>query len=127
MEQVISIATGVRQWVEAKAEQANTDESLVGWCARASGELFNRLAEVGITAEIHGNSNHVFVVVDDYIVDVTATQFVQFERTPVVIMHLKEVTTDHWYYHSSWQAKSSTDLRKRQVKEKWPTKQIAYA
>ena len=74
---LVTIATDVRYWAEGRADQG--DEDLNGWCAKASGQLFRVLQEEGIPAEIHmwswhnDESAHVFVVVEDHVVDVTVT------------------------------------------------------
>lgn len=121
------IAEQVRKWTENKADKANYNpDSLCGWCAIASAELFTRLQSAGITAEIHINSGHTFVIADDYIVDITATQFTEFENKPVVILHLKEVDEEeNWYYTDTKIFKSVKKLHAYQVKEKWPAKQRA--
>ena len=125
IKQIRKIAVRVRGWTELKAEAAHYNpDNLCGWCAIASAELFTQLAAVGIVSEIHINSGHTFVIVDDNIVDITATQFPAFENTPVVIMHTKEVDEDiHWYYTGTKVFKSVKSLHAYQVKQQWPKHQ----
>ena len=127
---VHEIALEVRSWCEKEADKAGRPDSLMGYCAIASAELFRRLEKVGIFAEIHmqngGWGSHVYLVVDDHVVDVTATQFSQFSGTPVVIIHYKEAE-QHDFYQSNEIFGTPKDLRKFQAKTKWPNNQIAKA
>lgn len=120
-----TIAKQVRTWAEKKAEDANYNpDNLCGWCAIASGQLFKRLQADGIAAEIHINSGHTFLVVEDHIVDITATQFHEFGNKPVLIIHQKEIDeNEHWFYAETKVFKSIAKLHAFQVKEKWPAKQ----
>lgn len=123
LSQVKILATQVRTWAVAKADKANYNpDTLCGWCAIASGELFKRLEKVGIKSTLHINSGHTFVTVDDHVVDVTATQFMDYEDTPVLIAHQKEVE-DKWYYQDVDSFTSIRDLYNFQKKTKWPVKQ----
>lgn len=126
---VEAIATDVRYWAEGKCGYSHTN--LMGWCARASAQLFKQLEKDGIAAEIHAwtcplsGCAHVFVVVDDHVVDVTATQFMDFENTPVVIMHYKEAQA-HDFYQGQNVFNSVKKLRSWQKENRWPAHQMAY-
>ena len=127
---VLNIASNVRCWAEARA--SNDCENLRGWCARASAELFKQLKKAGIPAEIHAwtcgvsDAAHVFIVVEDHVVDVTATQFWQFSDMPVVIMHQRE-TVMYDFYQTSTSFKSVQELLVWQKKSHWPGDQMAFA
>ena len=128
MEAIVeAIATDVRYWAEGRSER----EDLNGWCARASAELFKQLNYRGIPAEIHAwvdgddESAHVYVVVDDFVVDVTATQFREFKNVPVLIMHMKEAEA-HEFYRSVAVFKTVRELRSWQKKGRWPPDQVAF-
>lgn len=129
MEQVEAIAFDVRYWAEGRDELG--DGSLLGWCARASAELFKRLLAEGIVSEIHAweieeGSSHVFLVVDEHIVDVTASQFWEFKNDEVLIMHHKEALA--WkYFHTKQVFHTPEALRAWQKKTRWPSHQLAYA
>lgn len=69
-------------------------------------------------------SAHVYCVVDDYIVDVTATQFKQFRNERVVIMHCKEAEA-YDFYQSRAVFKCADSLRRQQKKDLWPQDQVA--
>jgi hypothetical protein len=126
---LVTIATDVRYWAEGRARSG--DEDLNGWCAKASGQLFRTLQEEGIPAEIHmwawhnDESAHVFVVVEDYVVDVTATQFGPFRNKPVLIMHKREAEA-HEFYRTVRVFADADELRKHQKKTRWPNNQVAY-
>ena len=125
---VTAIALDVRYWAEDRAKYA----CLSGMCAIASAELHRRLAEVGIASEIHvwywhyDESAHVYCVVDDFVVDVTATQFKEFRNRPVVIMHTREAEV-YTYYQTQEVFKDAGSLRKMQKRTKWPAEQVAFA
>ena len=127
---VQSIALEVRAWTEAAAAQKGEIRTdLNGWCAIASGELHKRLVKAKVRAELHMALDeigcHVYVVVEDHVVDVTATQFREFKHDPVVIKHHKEI--EHiWFYQSGEVFHSAKDLRKYQLREGWPNDQVAY-
>jgi len=128
---VTAIAWEVRHWAEARAQFRDKDD-LNGLCAIASAELHRRLGKAGIASEIHmwtwdlDESAHVYCVVDDHVVDVTATQFKQFRGTKVVIMHCKEAEA-YDFYQTKEVFKSAEQLRKQQKKEQWPSDQVALA
>ena len=131
MNTVLSIAQKVRTWTEQKEIKVNPskpDLKLTGWCAIASCHLFRQLANAGIKSEIHlyegKDYSHAFIVVDDHVVDVTATQFRQFRKTPVVIIHQKEAE-QYEFYNSDMIFQFPAKLRDHQLKEGWPNNQIA--
>ena len=129
---VTAIALGTRAWVQERAERTRYNASdLEGWCAIASAELHKRLTAAGIDADIHmwvseWHECHCFCVVDDHVVDVTATQFKQFRTQELVIMHYKEAEAFEMY-NSTRTFGCAADLRRFQKKEHWPSNQIAFA
>lgn len=128
-DQILVIAHDVRLWTEQKAIRSDYHPNdLMGWCAIASAELFKRLTAKGIKAEIHMHDYsycHCFCVVDDYVVDVTATQFYEYRNETIVFKHVKEAEV-HEYYVTSKVFKCANDLRECQLREAWPSKQIAF-
>lgn len=124
---VYAIAKRVRIWTQQKADDTNFNaHNLCGWCAISAAELHRQLNRERINAELHYVGGHCFAVVEDYVVDVTATQFEEFEDVEINIIHLKEAD-EFWYYNSAKVFSDPMDLRKHQLKEKWPKKQICYA
>ena len=126
---VLEIAHQVRTWAENEADRARRADSLVGYCAIASAELHKRLQKANIESEIHiyngDNLSHVFLCVEDYVVDVTATQFGEFRYHPVVIIHRKEAE-QYYFFESNEIFVDVDELRKYQTRTKWPQNQIAY-
>jgi hypothetical protein len=132
LDHVKNIASDVRHWVEAQAYAKTLDEvhDLNGYCAIAAAELHRRLVSEGIRNELHMvvldcGSSHCFVVVNDHVVDVTATQFGPFRGQPIVVLHQKEAEA-FWFYRTSEIFYSSKQLRKSQQRTGWPVHQIAY-
>jgi len=128
---VATIAREVRDWVEQEDNKREyPTKDLNGWCAIASAQLSRRLSREGVDHMLciaeAGHGCHVFVIVEDHIVDVTATQFMEFERHPVVILHEREAAL-HWYHRVSQVFTKPGDLRKYQRKQGWPAEQTAYA
>lgn len=127
---VLSNANGVRAWAEMRtAKEKYPSKDLSCWCAIASAELHRRLTDVGVVAELHMAIDdigcHVYVVVDDHVVDVTATQFMG-NHPKVVVKHMREAEVK-WYWQTSDVFQSATELRKHQIRTGWPRAQIALA
>jgi PDZ domain-containing secreted protein len=125
---VVRIATEVRQWIEARDKRMDyPSHDMNGWCAIASAELHRRLAAEGIYSVLfmsEGAGAHVFIVVDDHVVDITATQFREFEDTKIVVLHTKEAE-QYDFYETSQMFETPQKLRKYQVRNHWPGEQIA--
>lgn len=128
-DKVFPIAQRVRSWAEYNASKRNNKKDLTGWCAIASAYLFRELKKAGIDAEIHLYEGHrychAYVVVDDHVVDVTATQFKPFSKTPVVILHHKEAA-QHEFYYGSQVFYFPSNLRDYQLRHGWPKEQVAF-
>jgi hypothetical protein len=126
---VMAEALDVRYWAEGQARGARQDD-LAGWCARASAELHTRLQRLNIDSEIHmwywnrDASAHVFLVVHDHVVDVTASQFREFRHQLVNIMHVR-LAQVYEFYQSREQFTSAVTLRRVQQQRRWPWDQVA--
>ena len=130
---VSTAARKVRAWCEAENSKRAfpvLGNDLSGWCAIASARLWKELQAKGINAEIHlsqeGYCAHVFLVVDDHVVDVTATQFRPFTHQPLVIKHLEEAEV-HWFYNANKKFDHIVKLREDQVTNGWPVHQTVPA
>lgn len=127
-QQVIDIATEVRDWAERLAQKECRRSDLNGLCAIASAELSRRYVCVGIKHKIcmseEDNGLHIYLLVDDHIVCVTATQFSRFRNVPVLIMHEKELDNVE-YYRNPVFFKDAISLRRHQTMTGWPQDQIA--
>lgn len=129
-DRILNIAQRVRNWCQEKAEwsEYNADD-LNGWCAIAAAQLHRELAKRDIKSDIHMYDQygdcHVFVVVDDHVIDVTATQFREFRHKPVVLLHQKEAD-NYRFYRSDRVFNSVQALRAHQYADGWNSRQIAY-
>ena len=127
---VLSVAREVREWTEMQNNKREYhSEDLVGWCAIASAQLSRRFVVEEIPHRICMCEDdigcHVFLIVDDHVVDVTATQFIAYEKEPVVIIHEREASAC-WYYQISREFQTPSELRRYQQKVGWPSDQTAY-
>lgn len=124
-------ALRVRRWAEAtnRRRQQPRSGDLNGWCAIASARLWRELSAAGIRSEIHladgDYGSHVFLVVEDHVVDVTATQFNEYSRTEVLIVHQREAD-HHWFHQSCDIFETAEDLRRHQIITGWPVEQTAH-
>ena len=127
-----SVAEEVRYWAEGRAAGTVNESDLTGWCAIASAQLWRKLRDVGVLGELHvwlsctGDTAHVFVVVDDVVVDVTATQFSRMRADPVYIEHLR--VAQHWdWYHAAEIFETPEQLIKWQKRSRWIAWQVAWS
>lgn len=127
------IASAVRYHMEDRAyhETDIEDHQLCGYCAIASAELYHHLTDVGINpvihvAESHQTECHVFLNWDDYVIDITATQFQDFIHAPVLIEHEKKLQ-GYWFYSTTVMFDHPKQLAKWQKKTDWPREQLAVA
>lgn len=131
---VINSARKIRAWCEAEnvSQGGPKYTNFSGWCAIASARLFQELTTAGIQPEINmavdGDTgvSHVFLVVDDHVVDITATQFEPFQDKKLVIMHAKEAEV-HWFYQPKESYRSVNKLREAQISRNWPKSQLVPA
>lgn len=111
-----------------KDEHGIAVADLNGYCAICSGKLWEALNVVGINSKLvvsdDGDSAHVFLVLQDYVLDVTATQFKEFKKRRVVLLHECEAEA-FWFYKPCASFDTLARLRKYQIKNNWPLEQIA--
>ena len=126
---IVEIAHKVRKWAENENNLRGGSHCLNGWCAIASAQLFREFEKLNIRAQIHmyegHNSDHVFLSIEDYIIDITATQFSEFSKNKIVFMHTREAEV-YEFYRIDFTFKSAAELRKFQIKRGWPVMQVAY-
>jgi len=132
MSKVRAVAEEVRDWAEDLALKRDKyqDKCLNGYCAIASAELHKRLSKEGIRATLHLSiqscgSCHVYCVVSDYIVDVTATQFRELRDQPIYIIHHRE-GQQYYFYDDTEVFDDHRALRRHQVQTGWPQDQVAH-
>jgi hypothetical protein len=121
---VLEAAKVAREKAEQIAEQELFNEDLEGLCARASAILFSELRKRNIYARICLAYDHCFVVYDNHIVDVTATQFnIQDKIFICKLSDLERISHPaHWEYKKSF--RSIKRAVQYQSDRNWPTDQI---
>jgi hypothetical protein len=122
------IAGVARKWAEhlAKQEGLCNKKTLDGLCARASAKLFSLLkphypCKIALTdcEEV----SHVFIMCYSYIIDITATQFID-GCSSVEILHSKLVKENEVWWQNLKYFNSAKRLRLHQIKTAWPEEQI---
>jgi hypothetical protein len=91
---VKDLARETRLWAEQIARNEEFPNDLCGLCLRASARLFTQLSTKGYTPQICLSEDsttgyHVFIKLNDMIIDVTATQFRY--HSPILIRHQREL------------------------------------
>ncbi len=118
-QQVKQIANQARRWAMLNSKSMY----LNGMCAIASCHLFNELKKAGIDSRIAINDQHCFLIVDNYIVDVTASQF---DLPCVFIKHLDDAECEHDFFIVENEFDSIADLYQYQIDEGWPLEQLVF-
>lgn len=118
-------ARWVRKWAEKEYPKTST---LSQKCAICSWILLQRLKSFHVNAMFVINSFqfHCYVKVDDFIVDVTATQFNCEEKVfPKVMVVPQEEATFEYYDMPIWEDQFSSDdpEKIRSYLRKWPRDQ----
>ena len=124
LNQIKTIARSVRKWAEKTYGNSNYfTKSLSGLCAICSYRLFLKLKEKGISSEFVNNywSQHCFVLVDNYIVDVTATQFCYEKKMPKVLVKRLDKVNDREIWSIGDRARDPNHIRK--ILKQWPKEQ----
>lgn len=120
-DKIFEIATEVRAWSELIQKQTSSlyGENLCGLCAISSARLFSRLKEENIIVKIAYNDRHCFLLTEDnYVVDVTATQF-GFQNV-ITIEPYNEILCLSTAYEIKELHDSPIALRSCQLKNNWP-------
>lgn len=125
MERVQKAAARVRQWAEDNAARVTVFPSdLTGLCAISSMRLYTNLRRARLhhhaDIKLGYNRQHCFVLVDDWVVDVTATQFGRKSYKPVTI----EPHTNVFPWKVVRKFDSAAELRKFLYAHKWPEYQV---
>lgn len=133
---VLAQAKRVRRYVESLAKDEHVRQSLLGYCAIASAELFRQLKKVGVDdvqlamwIDDYGMTAHVFLLWQQYVVDITATQFARDGRDikDVEIRPLNEAMNMLEEWQPLHVFEDPIDLRRNQMEEDWPEEQLAFA
>lgn len=134
---LLTIAQDCRFTIEGEADRDPLKSmvnpaGLGGWCAISSAQMFRMLQQESIDSEIHmwvcpkTGQSHVFTVVEDHILDVTASQFSIFRNQPICLIHQREIhPKHHWFWNTVEIFSTPEDLIRAQKRNKWPKDQIA--
>jgi hypothetical protein len=116
------IARESRKWAEQTAKRRDCPKNLCGLCAVAAGHLHRALQREGYKSRIAMNNGHCFILLEDYVVDVTATQFGEAK------VFIKKLTTvlqsfngSHWLVCATFDTRRQA--RKAQIYDGWPAEQ----
>lgn len=121
-------ADATRKWAESYAIAKKFPKNLNGMCAIASSKLFEALDRVqGLKPELaiwHDRVSegvHCFVLCNEYLVDITATQFGNFD--PVEIINRFKIDKRRYYFWNfDTRLKSIDDLILYQQEIPWVAK-----
>lgn len=119
------VALETREWAE-KYHKQSPDKywpGLGGMCAIASARLFKDLKKLKLNPQIHLGSNHCFVVVDDHVIDVTATQFSRWQFPNVYVEKLQDAQSLCFYFRDAQVFNCLDALNEHMAKEDWPKHQ----
>lgn len=122
-----NIARRVRRWAVREAHASHFPSDLMGFCAIGARKLFLELQAAGLKPKLalagtEDESSHCFVVVDDYVVDVTATQFYQAK---VVVRHLSRIKCRPWFWTPLSLYSTMRGFDARLAKDGWPDEQFS--
>lgn len=85
---LVRLARQARKAAEIIVKEENLPRKMHGMCARASAILFELLYEAGFKPYICFGYGHCFLEVEDYLVDITASQF---GYSKIFIVHLDDL------------------------------------
>lgn len=124
LKQIRAIAARVRKWAEKNyAHSRYYTKDLCGLCAICSYRIFCELKKHGIESEfvLSDCIDHCFVLVVEFIVDVTATQFAYAKKRPkVLIRHVKKVDDEEIWGIGK---KTSDPSKIKDLLRHWPKEQ----
>jgi hypothetical protein len=122
---VTAIAEETRKWAETVGRIEKLDVDLTGFCARGSARLFTNLTAAGYSPEIivtHAADNrsaHVWVKLNGYIVDITASQF---GHQDICVIECRP--SRPWYWRETYILHGVRQLRELQKEQDWAKEQI---
>lgn len=114
-DQILAEAKEVRELCEklVRLGKVQYSSELSGMCAVASYQLFCRLKKLGLKPKLAQARNHAFVICEDYLVDITATQFHWIgEFNPIEIRPYKDIQENPpmRYWQIKDQAETITEI-----------------
>lgn len=123
IKKINKIAKEIRQnlFEEFKLDKNN---NLCGFCGIASAKLFQKLKDVNIKTEIclsmMQDGDHCFLLFENFIVDITASQFsLDFQKKFIF-----SDTKNHPYWKIKKKFKTVNGFKKYQERTGWPEEQV---
>ena len=108
--QIVKIARQTRKFVENSKElvslMGKPAPHLGGWCAHSSIILSHNLREAGLNASLVSGYGHWFVKCDDFLVDITASQFGQGSICVRDFNKVQEIVSSNKINAQWWKANS---------------------
>lgn len=94
---ILKLAECTRSWAELARLKTRSEghfsADLCGMCAIASAHLHEVLKNAGVKTTIVANYDHVFLMIDDMVLDITATQFGDY---PKVLYRRHSELSEFW-------------------------------
>ena len=120
-DKIRTIMLSTRKKMELIAKKESFGKDLCGLCARASAELFKRLQKNGYKPYFCFSEAHCFVLLNNYILDVTATQF---GRKSIEIIPFNQFKRQYWYLGKGCKHHSLKQAKRIQKRYNWPKDQL---
>ena len=99
--QILTAAQDVRIWAEERALRELFPADLCGLCARSSAMLYILLKQRGYSPQIiYSDYVHVFIHVENHLIDLTATQFFNTNFIPIFIRPINNEESASQYINS---------------------------
>lgn len=129
--EIRQISDATYEWAKRFAHKYKFNSTLACMCAIASGRLYLDLKKAGITSKIaisqdeFGFDQHVFIIIDEYLIDLTVRQFNARIRRYSFIK-LEKIDKEKHYWWTNYEIHSShRQLILRQQERGWPDYQCA--
>lgn len=122
---VYLVALDVRAWAEKyqKTSPGRYWEGLGGLCAIASAKLKYDLESVGVPSTFVANNSHCFLIVEDHIVDITATQFQRGFSKITIVSKENPIVKEQHFWKQIHQGKTFEEIQVIMKKNGWPEHQ----
>jgi hypothetical protein len=118
-----------RSWIEKNLDKQNFSRGYCGACAWAATYVLCRLHQEGVSAHVAiskiPGGQHAFVVTDNYIVDVTATQFADsVTYYPEVVVYPRRKRHEYFWRDVMARLHTPEDVVTFCKDPAWPREQI---
>lgn len=114
-----NVARIARRWAMRNRAKFNCNDDLAGMCAIASGYLHRLFNNAGIESFLCVNHQHCFVIANNHIIDITATQY---GLKPVTIVDIEIADQEFWFIEQKF--KTQEGLLEYQFDAGWPFDQM---